>query len=140
MITAVNNQALASSATSSTTARRVERADAEQASATPDSSDTPPSVVVSISAQGARPAGGPPPAGGGSQAASTTGGGAETYEPADANEDGKVSAQEQQAYDARLAAERAAAQGAGSRRTAEADAAVKAYEAVEQLGQASSGR
>ncbi|MDR7333271.1 EF-hand domain-containing protein [Roseateles asaccharophilus] len=57
----------------------------------------------------------------------------QTYEPADTDEDGQVSAREQQAYDARLAAEKAAAQTAGSSRNVEADAAVKAYAAIEQL-------
>jgi EF-hand domain pair/EF hand len=102
-----------------------------------------PKAPPSGGAQGAKPAGGQPPAsaagaGAGTKAASSTSSSSETYEPADTNEDGKVSAQEQQAYDARLAAEKAATQAAGSARTAEADAAVKAYEAVEQLGQGSS--
>ena len=95
-----------------------------------------PKAPPSGGAQGAKPAGGQPPAGaagagGGSKTASST----ETYEAADTNEDGKVSAQEQRAYDAKLAAEKAAAQAASSGRNVEADAAVKAYEAVEQLGQ-----
>ncbi|MFG6486632.1 EF-hand domain-containing protein [Roseateles sp. BYS78W] len=69
---------------------------------------------------------------GGTASASST----KTYEPADTNQDGKVSAQEQAAYDAKLAAEKAA-QAASSGKTAEADAAVKTYESVEQLGKAS---
>ena len=50
-----------------------------------------------------------------------TGDGSDIKEPADTNLDGKVSAKEQAAYDAKLVAERAAA--------------VKAYESVGQLGQ-----
>lgn len=78
---------------------------------------------------GAAPAGAQAPAGG--AAASST----QVDEPADTNEDGKVSALEQQAYEAKLAAEKAAAATA-SGRSSGAVAAVKAYEAVEQLGQA----
>jgi EF-hand domain pair/EF hand len=101
-----------------------------------------PKASPSGGAQGASPAGGQPPAGaagagGGSKAASSTSSSSETYEPADANEDGKVSAQEQQAYDAKLAAEKAASLAASSGRATEADAAVKAYEAVGQFGQGS---
>ena len=89
-------------------------------------------------AQAAQPAGGQPAASGVGGAAGGAAGGvsssARTYEPADTNEDGEVSAREQQAYDAKLAADKAA-QAAGGGRTAEADAAVKAYESVVQLGQ-----
>lgn len=88
------------------------------------------------------PTGGQAPAGGADRSAgggaAATGSSTKAYEPADTNEDGKVSAQEQQAYDAKLAAEKVAqeAQKAGSGRSSEADAAVKAYESVEQLGAA----
>ncbi|MFG6431741.1 hypothetical protein [Roseateles sp. LYH14W] len=131
MITAVNAQVPAAAGSGSAPPRQAERADAEQAAKAQDGGGNQQSAVVRISAQGARPAGGQPPAGAGAKAAGATSSSAETYEPADANEDGKVSVQEQQAYDARLAAEKAANSG----RTAQADAAVKAYEAVEQLGQ-----
>jgi hypothetical protein len=57
-----------------------------------------------------------------------------TYEPADTDEDGTVTPQEQQAYEVKLADEKAAAQAANSARPVAADAAVKTYEAVEQLG------
>jgi len=59
---------------------------------------------------------------------------AKTYEPADANEDGTVTPQEQQAYDAKVAAEKATLAAVGSSRIAEADAAARAYAKVEQLG------
>lgn len=71
-------------------------------------------------AGGAKPAGGQAPAGG-AGASPSTDGSSDIKEPADTNEDGKVSAKEQAAYDAKLAAERAAA--------------VKAYESVGQIGQ-----
>lgn len=93
--------------------------------------ETAESKASPSSAGGAAPSGGQAPAARGVAASST----AKTYEPADTNEDGKVSAQEQQAYDAKLAAERAA-RAASSGRSDEADAAVKVYESVEQLGQA----
>lgn len=51
-----------------------------------------------------------------------------SYPPADANEDGRISALEQQAFDLQLAAERAAKQAASGN-----NAAVKAYAAVDQL-------
>jgi hypothetical protein len=50
---------------------------------------------------GGPPPGGPPPAGGAGGASSST---SKTYDPADSNEDGVVSAQEQAAYDAKQAA------------------------------------
>lgn len=101
---------------------------------------------------GVAPAGGQPlaaasgaAAGGpaaGAPASASAGSSTRTYEPADVNEDGTVSPQEQTAYDVKLAAEKAAAKlaesAANSGRSAEAGAAVKAYAAVEQLGQASS--
>lgn len=97
-------------------------------------------------ARAAAPAGGQAPAGGaaGGVAAasvSTTPSSSQTYEPADTDEDGTVSPLEQQAYEVKLAAEKAAkaAEAAGSERTAEAAAAVKAYEAIEQLGAADQG-
>jgi hypothetical protein len=70
--------------------------------------------------------------GGAASSASAT---TQAYEPADTNEDGQVSAKEQAAYDAKLAAQKADAQ-AGSSRNAEADAAVRAYESVDQLSKA----
>lgn len=97
-------------------------------------------------ARAAAPAGGQAPAGGagGGVAAasvSTTPSSSQTYEPADTDEDGTVSPLEQQAYEVKLAAEKAAkaAEAAGSERTAEAAAAVKAYEAIEQLGASDQG-
>ncbi|WP_457351332.1 hypothetical protein [Roseateles sp. P5_D6] len=76
--------------------------------------------------------GGAAPAGGETPAVSTST--SQTYEPADTDEDGTVSPMERQAYEAKLADEKAAAQAEKSARAAEADAAVRAYEAVEQLG------
>ncbi|KQV96372.1 hypothetical protein ASC91_02130 [Pelomonas sp. Root1237] len=79
-------------------------------------------------------AGGAAPAGGETPAVSTSTSTTQTYEPADTDEDGTVSPMERQAYEAKLADEKAAAQAEKSARAAEADAAVRAYEAVEQLG------
>lgn len=75
-------------------------------------------------------------------AASSTAGGVssstQTYDPADANRDGKVTDPERQAYDAKLAeqkaAEQAAEKAAQATRNAEAGPALKAYSTVEQLG------
>lgn len=77
-------------------------------------------------------AGGAAPAGSETPAVSTSA--TPTYEPADTDEDGTVSPMERQAYEAKLADEKAAAQAEKTARAAEADAAVRAYEAVEQLG------
>ncbi|KQV53031.1 hypothetical protein ASC95_09680 [Pelomonas sp. Root1217] len=84
-------------------------------------------------------AGGAAPAGGETTAVSTSASTSQTYEPADTDEDGTVSPMERQAYEAKLADEKAAAQAEKSARAAEADAAVRAYEAVEQLGGAAAG-
>jgi hypothetical protein len=91
-------------------------------------------------AQSAKPASGQAPAAGAGKSSSSdsTSSTAKTYEAADTNEDGKVSAKEQAAYDAKLAAEKAATQATSSGRTAEAEAAVKTYESVDQLSKAAS--
>ena len=91
----------------------------------------PPANASGGGARGAAPAGGA--GGGGAVSSASTN---QTYEPADTDEDGKVSALEEQAYEAKLADEKAAAQAEKSGRAAGADAAVKAYAAVEQLGTA----
>lgn len=90
----------------------------------------PPADASRGGAGGAAPAGGETTAISTSTSTST----AQTYEPADTDEDGTVSPMERQAYETKLADEKAAAQAEQSARTAEAGAAVKAYEAVEQLG------
>ncbi len=91
-----------------------------------------------------------PPAGGGASAraqAPADGGGSavgvsstpsssQTYDPADTDQDGQVSPRERQAYEAKLADAKQAQALANSGRAAEVGAAVKAYEAVEQLGAA----
>ena len=86
-------------------------------------------------ARAAAPAGGQAPAGG-AEAGGAVSSSSQIHDPADTDEDGKVSAREQQAYEVKLADEKAAAQEANGPRAAEADAAVKAYAAVEQLGAA----
>jgi len=68
---------------------------------------------------------------GGSVGLSPVGSSSQVYDPADGDGDGKVSARELQAYDAKLAIEKAAQATASS-----SSAAVKAYAAVEQLSQA----
>jgi hypothetical protein len=114
----------------------------------PPSSGSAGSGVGSTASRGAPPAGGQAPAGGGGGNAGATSASSasstKTYEPADTNEDGAISPLEQQAYDAKLTAEKAeqaaqeaqGAQKAGSGRSSEAGAAVKAYGSVEQLGTA----
>jgi hypothetical protein len=94
----------------------------------------PPADASGGGAGGAAPAGGETPAV--STSASTSTSTTQTYEPADTDEDGTVSPMERQAYETKLADEKAATQAEQSARTAEAGAAVKAYEAVEQLGSA----
>ena len=94
-----------------------------------DGAPKAPQTRVTVAQQGpsAVPAGGLPrvsSADGGASPLSTS---SKTYDPADANEDGTVSAQEGQAYGAKLAADKAA----------QAASAVKTYQAVEQLSQAS---
>lgn len=93
-------------------------------------------------ARAAAPAGGGAPAAGGaggggaggassvssSGSSSSTSSTSSTYEPADTNEDGKVSTEEQQAYDAKIAEQRAEA--SGQARTKEADTAISTYESV----------
>ncbi|MGM9481750.1 hypothetical protein ACS5PN_11260 [Roseateles sp. NT4] len=83
-------------------------------------------------ARGAPPAGG----GGAASSAASTSSTRQTYELADTNQDGQVSPMEETAYEARLAAEKQAKAEASAPRAAEAGAAVKAYEAVDQLGAA----
>lgn len=73
---------------------------------------------VSISAEGARLAGG----GSTTEAASSSS--SKTYEPADANEDGTVTEQEQQAYAAKVAEQRAQAEAGTPSR---ADTAISTY-------------
>jgi len=90
--------------------------------------EAPPADASGGGAGGAAPADSETPA----VSTSTT----QTYEPADTDEDGTVSPMERQAYETKLADEKAAIQAEQSARTAEAGAAVKAYEAVEQLGSA----
>lgn len=85
----------------------------------------PPDAVVTISAEAAQRAG-------------SLSNATKAYDPADVDQDGIVTPKEQADQDAKLAAERAA-QGALGARTPEADAAVKEYAAVEQLGQLGRG-
>lgn len=86
-------------------------------------------------AGGAAPSGGTGGAGkaaaGGSASAAgstTSSSSSTTYEPADTNEDGKVSTEEQQAYDKKVAEQRA--QASGQTRSKEADVAINTYESV----------
>jgi hypothetical protein len=78
--------------------------------------------------QGARPA---PAGGGGAAKSGGSSSSSSEIDPADANEDGKVSQQERQAYDSEQA--RKAESKYGSKA---AEAAVKAYEAVAQASEA----
>lgn len=113
-------------------AQRAEAADRQVVIQQQPGAAEPKASAAGGGAQGARPAGGQPPTGSagtadvGSQAASSTSStsSSQPYKPADTNQDGTVSPKEQQAYNDKLAADKAAAQ-----------AAVKAYQGVEQLGQ-----
>lgn len=101
-----------------------------------------PSTSASASSASAAPAPAPAPQAASGTATGTSTGGVssstQTYDPADANRDGKVTDPERQAYDTKIAAQKAAdkaaEQAAQAARSAEAGAALKAYASVEQLG------
>ncbi len=114
---------------------------APQASTAAAAPQTAPASAGNVNvARGATPAGGQSPAAGvGGGAASTTAStsvSSQNYVPADTNQDGEVSPIEETAYEAKLAAEKQAQAEASAPRAAEADAAVKTYQAVNQLGAA----
>ncbi len=95
----------------------------------------PPERASAGQAQGVKGGqGAPPPAAAGGGGPAKSGGSSSSsseIDPADANEDGTVSPQEQQAYDAEQAS-----QAAGKASTKLAEDAVKTYEAVAATGEA----
>lgn len=165
MVTAVINQAPASSLSAARAEEAVKDVDAGN-KGNPGTED-PQAVVVRISTEGARRAevaaqaapgardlvvqpdgdgsspvtvqefkAAAPASGQAPAAAASTPSANQTYELADTNQDGEVSPMEETAYEAKLAAEKQAKAQANAPRAAEAEAAVKTYAAVEQLGAA----
>ncbi len=122
MVNAVNVPAAASSAPDNTAP---EPAEAERQAAPAAAPTVAPAVIVTISPEGVQRAEGT----GTTPGLSSIG---KAYDPADVDRDGAVTPRERAQYDTRLATERAA-EAAAQARTPEVDAAVKEYEAVEQM-------